>query len=92
MLIGGGFYAFFNLKTDVRIIRHDQKNAELRIEVMSESMQMLTTILTKVAVQDERFNSVTSRIDGMEEDIREMKHWKGFISPNGEWGSSSKKS
>ena len=81
-VIGGWFYAFFQLKSDVRIVKHDMKNIMLRQELHSESLTQLTQILTKVAVQEERFNHLERRIEASETDIRDIQNGVGFRSEN----------
>src|SRR5882672_941380 len=70
--------AFQNLKSEVRIVKHDQKATDFKINLMSESLTQLTSILTRVAVQDERFNSFEHRIEVNEEDIRDLQNGVGF--------------
>lgn len=80
LVIGGWFYAFFQLKGDVRIIKHDQKSTDTKIDTISASLTALTSILTRVAVQDERLNSFEHRIETAEADVRDLQHGKGFVS------------
>lgn len=70
--------AFQNLKSEVRIVKHDQKATDFKINVMTESMQQLTSILTRVAVQDERFNGFEHRIETCEADVRDLQNGVGF--------------
>lgn len=81
MVIALGF--IFMIKSDVRIlgVRLDSMNANLT--VLNNSFDKLGSILTKVAVQDQR-------LMGLEEDIRELKHGKGFISVDGEYRNAGK--
>lgn len=66
------------IKADIRIIRVQMSGITENLKVLNSSLGKLSDILTKVAVQD-------TRIGGIEEDIRELKHGKGFVSLNGEW-------
>jgi len=70
--------AFQNLKSEVRIVKHDQKATDFKINIVTESLTQLTSILTRVAVQDERFNSFEHRIEVNEEDIRDLQNGVGF--------------
>lgn len=80
LVIGGWFYAFFQLKGDVRVIKHDMKTLDAKQTIYNESVTQLTSILTRVAVQDERFNSLEHRVEVSEADIRDIQHGKGFVS------------
>lgn len=71
-------FAFTSLKAEVRIVKHDQKATDFKINLMSESLTQLTSILTRVAVQDERFNSFDHRVETCEEDIRDLQNGVGF--------------
>lgn len=88
-VIGGWFYAFFQLKGDVRIIRHDQQNIGLQVSNMNESFKQVSSILTKVAVQEERFNSQRRSIENAELAINELRHGRGFVA-DGEWSRTGR--
>lgn len=79
VVMGGWLYAFFQLKSDVRLVKHDMKSIMFRQDIQNESLTQLTALLTKVAVQEERFNSVEHRIETAENDIRELQHGKGYV-------------
>ena len=82
VFVGGWVIAFIKLQgrteTEFRIIKHDIKSIMQRQENLGESFSSLTSILTKVAVQDERLNSFDHRIDNVEQDIRDMQRGIGF--------------
>lgn len=80
IFIGGWIIAFTKLQGEVRIVKHDMKNIIYRQELMTETIRVVGEILTKVAVQDERFNSLEHRVESNEDDIRDMQHGKGFVS------------
>lgn len=71
IVIAAGFIIM--IKSDVRIlgVRLDSMNDNLKI--LNNSFEKLGNILTQVAVQD-------TRINAMNEDIRELKHGRGFIT------------
>jgi len=69
-----GIGAFFALRTDIRILRHDMKNIQQEQIAFSENMQQLTTVLSTLAVQG-------SRLDRAEEMIKELRHGQGFVNP-----------
>lgn len=81
LVIALGF--IFMIKSDVKVlgVRLDSMNDNLK--VLNNSFEKLGNILTKVAVQDQR-------LLGLEEDIRELKHGKGFISVDGEYRNAGK--
>lgn len=65
------------MKADVKIVKHDITVMQARQDSLSETLKAINSTLTKVAVQDQRLN-------GIEEDIRELKHGKGFVrGPSG---------
>lgn len=66
------------IKADIKIVKHDLNVMKVRQDSFSESVKQLTLILTSVAVQDNRINAV-------EEDIRELRHGKGFVNVDGEY-------
>lgn len=78
VVVGGWFYAFFQLKGDVRIVRHDMATIKQRQEGFNEALSQLTAILTKVAVQEERFASQEHRIEVCEQDVRDLQSGIGF--------------
>lgn len=73
MYLVGVVYFVAMIKADIRVVRHDMAALKSRQDILNDAFMQLTTILTKVAVQDQR-------IAGIEEDIREIKHGKGFVT------------
>lgn len=65
------------------MIKADVKVIKVQMDGITENLKTLNSLLTKVAVQDNRINSI-------EDDIRDMKHGKGFINVNGEWMNKGK--
>ena len=72
LVVGVG--AFFAVRSDIRVLRHDVKNIEQRQDSLGETMNHLSTVLTTVAVQD-------NRIGAAERMIEEMRHGQGFVNP-----------
>lgn len=65
------------IKSDVKVLKVQIDGLADNLKVLNSSFEKLGSILTKVAVQD-------ARIGGIEDDIRELKHGKGFIrGPSG---------
>lgn len=60
------------IKSDIRVVRHDMKNLHTRQDALNLGFTQLTTILTQVAVQDQRIKAI-------EDDIRELRHGKGYV-------------
>lgn len=74
--IGALTTAWFALRMDVRILRHDLRNTDLRVEAISETMNAIQNLLVKVAVQDERINALDNRVN-------DLAHGKGFVVHDG---------
>ena len=70
-LIGAAIFVAM-LKADIRVLRHDVRNLSLRQDALNEAFKQLTEILTTVATQD-------IRIKAIEDDIRELKHGRGYV-------------
>lgn len=71
-IVGGGLWMFFTLRSDVRVLKIDVHNLERTQEHLTEAFNQLGTILTQVAVQD-------NRLGMMEKSIDELRHGQGFI-------------
>lgn len=74
VIVIGGISVFFTLRADVRIMRHDMNNMKERQDALNEAFKQLGNILTQVAVQDQRLVQMKNEID-------ELRHGQGFISP-----------
>lgn len=74
LIIGGGMWVFQALRADVKIIRHDMATMKQRQDDLGEAFTQLGTILTQVAVQDERLNQMAKTID-------ELRHGQGYVNP-----------
>ena len=70
-LLGVAFFVIM-LRADIRILRHDMATLQVRQDALNEAFAGLTSVLTQVAVQDTRIKSI-------EDDIRELRHGKGYI-------------
>ncbi len=64
--------AYFRLRGDVRVLRHDMGNMQTTIALMSDTLKSNSETMAKIAVQD-------NRLLHLEEDIREMRLGHGFI-------------
>jgi hypothetical protein len=61
------------MKGDIRMVKQEIAYIKSTLSTMTLAFQQVGEILTKVAVQD-------NRIDRVEQDIREIKHGKGFVT------------
>lgn len=61
------------MKADIKIIKHDVRVIQSRADSQSESLKTITATLATVAAQDIRINHI-------EEDVRELRHGKGFVT------------
>jgi hypothetical protein len=73
--IGTIVWMFLTMRADLGILRHDIQNIERRQDSLNEAFTQLGSILTSVAVQDNRLHMV-------EKNIEELRHGQGFISNN----------
>lgn len=80
-IVAAGF--IFMIKADVRVLGIKLEGMNANLAVLNNSFEKLGSILTSVAVQDQR-------ILGLEEDIRELKHGRGFVSVDGEYKKAGK--
>lgn len=72
------------IKADVKILSVRMDGIIDNLKVLNGSFGKLSDILTSVAVQDQR-------ISGIEEDMRELKHGRGFVDITGEYTSKVSK-
>ncbi len=69
-----GVVVFFaNIKNDIKGLRGAVEDVESKQETLNESFKQLGTILTSVAVQDQRMHHIEQMID-------ELRHGIGFIN------------
>lgn len=71
------------IKADVKVIKVQMDGITSNINILNNSFSKVSEVLTRIAVQDQRMLNV-------EEDIKELKHGKGFVGINGEWGKGGK--
>jgi hypothetical protein len=69
-----GIGAFFALRTDIRILRHDMKSIQVVQDAQAETMANISSALATLAVQGERLNQLSKTVD-------EMRHGQGFVNP-----------
>jgi prefoldin subunit 5 len=71
-MLGGGFYIVLSMRGDIRVLRHDVNYLKQTQTALGEAFRQLGTILTQVAVQDNRISMIEKSVD-------EMRHGQGFI-------------
>lgn len=73
VIIGGGLLAMVTLRSTVNNLKEDMTDMKTEIKKVGE-------VLVKMAVTQ-------TRLDNVEQDIRDLKHGRGFISgsANGEY-------
>jgi cell division protein FtsL len=73
------------IKADVRVLRVQMDGITENLKILNNSFSKLSDVLSEAAVQN-------SRIARAEEDIRELRHGRGFVRNGieGEWGSGGK--
>lgn len=64
--------AYYTLKSDVRVLRHDFNSMKTAVDLMSSAMRSFSDVLTKIAVQE-------TRVDRIEEDVKDLRHGRGFV-------------
>lgn len=79
LFVGAGFY--YRQIFDSKIFREN-------IVEIKNDLKILNKLVTDIALQNqrldnqgERFNQVDKTIEALRMEIRELKHWKGFINP-----------
>lgn len=68
-----GTLVYAQLRSDLRALKLNMEFLQKRQESMSEAFSQLGSILTQVAVQD-------NRLQMMEKSVDELRHGQGFIS------------
>lgn len=80
----GGIYAFVNVKNSVANFANDLTRMQIDFTDMKVEIRKVSDVLIRMAVAD-------TRLTGLEQDIREMKHGKGFVQDiNGEYSRQEK--
>lgn len=73
MFAGGGVGAFYGIRQEVAKLRWDETSIASRLNDIEREMKALAAAAVKLAVQDERLNSHTRRLDVLEEDVRRLE-------------------
>jgi prefoldin subunit 5 len=72
VIVGGGLLALVTLRNTVNNLKEDMTDMKTEIKKVGE-------VLVKMAVTQ-------TRLDNVEQDIRDMKHGRGFIQPRSDGG------
>ncbi len=72
VIIGGGLFALAQLRSTVGRLASDIIDVKAELKKLSE-------VLITLAV-------ATKRLDNLEEDVRDLKHGRGFITPRSSGG------
>lgn len=67
-------WLFASMKSDITLIRRDIQYIQDKQSTLTETITQLSTILTKIAVQDTRLSMIEKNLD-------ELKHGQGYIKP-----------
>lgn len=67
-----GITMFLTMRGDINILRHDVQSLEKGQLILNEAFAQLGTILTQVAVQDNRLLMIEKSMD-------DLKHGQGFV-------------
>jgi hypothetical protein len=70
--MGSTMALLYSMKGDITIVKHDLHYLQESHKSLTEAFKQLGKILTQVAVQDNRINSMEKRLD-------EFAHGKGLI-------------
>lgn len=70
--LGGGLAAYYQLKTDVNVLKHDFSSMKTSVDLLSTAMKGFSEIITKIAVQENRMDNIEKRLD-------ELRHGEGFV-------------
>ena len=71
-IVGGGLLALVTLRNTVNNLKDDMTDMKTEIKKVGE-------VLVKMAVTQ-------TRLDNVEQDIRDLKHGRGFITPRSDGG------
>lgn len=72
MVTGSVMGLLYTMKGDILIVKNDLHYLQESHKTLTEAFRQLGKVLTQVAVQDERINSMQKQVD-------ELAHGKGFV-------------
>lgn len=75
LLVGGLTYV---LRTggDIRVMKNDMRYLNEQVKVLNTAFSGLSSVLTKLAVQEERLSALQSQIN-------DLRYGRGYVLPNG---------
>jgi hypothetical protein len=71
------------IKADVKVIKMQMTGIEVQLAMLSTSFSKLGDIMRDIAVQN-------AEIVAIKDDIRELRHGRGFVNVNGEYNIRGK--
>lgn len=72
----GGLAFLWSLRGDMKMLARD-------VMAQGNKIEKLEAVITSLAVQDQRMTDLDRRIE-------ELRHWRGFVNPNGEYDRQGK--
>jgi hypothetical protein len=76
LLTVGGLGFLWSMRGDLKLLAREVQAHGVKID-------KLEVVITQLAVQDQRMTDLDRRIE-------ELRHWRGFIKPNGEYDRHGK--
>lgn len=73
--------AVYKLGRAVERFENIGKQQAIEIHELKETMKVVSEIITKVALQNERLDSHSGRLGRMEETIEDLRRGEGYILP-----------
>lgn len=78
-LVGTALGIFFTMRSDIRVLSHDLRSTNKQLDTLnSVVLSPFGAAMTTLAVQE-------SRLERVEQDLSELRHWRGFVSEGGDW-------
>jgi hypothetical protein len=78
-IIGGGILVLWTLKADVNTLKTGAETLKADLEAMQAEIKKLGDILVNLADIRGEIRVLDTRVTANEQDIREMRHGKGFV-------------
>jgi hypothetical protein len=77
-LIMGGLAFLWSMKNEIRMLSRD-------VRLHSVKLDKLEAVIKDLAVQEQRMVEQDRRITDQGRQIEELRHWRGFVNPDGEY-------
>lgn len=79
ILIGGGL-VFFRLGETTSKMEAAMKAQASEISELKEDVKVVSRLLTDVAVQDQRLNTIDKRLEVLDRRYEDLRHGRGFVT------------